>query len=199
MLFLTNCKGFSTKPCIISCYNWLWYHIIHCKSHQKFIVKSGKCTINCSTTSELVISWRRLKDLQRLLSAKYMMCIKQTLLMQQGIYFSPEQVNQKQCHRQAMCSTSGVHYQAMVWRNAHYARPELPSPLDMGWKHGDSGLQPILMSQNLIPESCLEMFLCACKKQCTTRQCKCRKSGLLCTAMCACQSDDQCPFLYVEL
>lgn len=92
-----------------------------------------------------------------------------------------------------------VHYQAMVWRNAHYATPELPSPLDMGWKHGDSGLQPILMSQNPIPESCLEMILCACKKQCTTRRCKCRKSGLLCTAMCACQSDDKSPCCNVGL
>ena len=70
-----------------------------------------------------------------------------------------------------------VHYQAMVWRNAHYATPELPSPLDMGWKDGDSGLKPILMSQNPITESCLEMIRCACKKQCTTRQCKCRKIG----------------------
>ena len=51
-----------------------------------------------------------------------------------------------------------VHYQAMVWRNAHCAVPELPAPVDMGWKPGDSGLQPILMSLSPIPESCLEMI-----------------------------------------
>ena len=85
-----------------------------------------------------------------------------------------------------------VHYQAMVWRNAHCAVPELPAPVDMGWKPGDSGLQPILMSLSPIPESCLEMISCACQKQCRMRRCKCRKSGLRCTTMCACQqqSDD---------
>ena len=91
-----------------------------------------------------------------------------------------------------------VHYQAMVWRNAHCAVPELPAPVDMGWKHdGDSGLQPILMSLSPIPESCLEMISCSCQKQCTTHRCKCRKSGLRCTAMCACQQqkEDQTPCL----
>lgn len=86
-----------------------------------------------------------------------------------------------------------VHYQTMVWRNAHCPIPELPAPVDMGWKRGDSGLQPILMSLSPIPESCLEIISCACQKQCKTRRCKCRKAGLPCTAMCACQqrSDDQ--------
>ena len=51
-----------------------------------------------------------------------------------------------------------VHYQAMVWRNAHCGIPELPSPLDLGWEHCDSGigLQPILMSLCPVPESCIE-------------------------------------------
>ena len=89
-----------------------------------------------------------------------------------------------------------VHYQTMVWRNAHCGVLELPAPVDMGWKHGDSGLQPILMSLSPIPESCLEMISCACQKQCKTRRCKCRQSGLRCTAMCACQQqiDDQTPY-----
>ena len=89
-----------------------------------------------------------------------------------------------------------VHYQTMVWRNAHCGVPELPAPVDMGRKHGDSGLQPILMSLSPIPESCLEMISCACQKQCKTRRCKCRQSGLRCTAMCACQQqiDDQTPY-----
>lgn len=40
-----------------------------------------------------------------------------------------------------------VRYQSMVWRNAHCAVPhELPAPVNMGWEHGDSGLQPMLMS-----------------------------------------------------
>ena len=79
-----------------------------------------------------------------------------------------------------------VYYQAMVWRNAHCAVLELPAPVDMGWKHGDSGLQTIIMSLSPIQECCLEMISCSCQKQCRTRLCKCRKSGLRCTAMRAC-------------
>ena len=86
-----------------------------------------------------------------------------------------------------------VHYQTMVWRYALNATPELPSPVGMGWKRLDPGLQPILMSLDPIPKSCLELISCACRKQCQTRRCKCRKSGLLCATICACQQqvDDQ--------
>ena len=80
-----------------------------------------------------------------------------------------------------------VHYQTMVWRKAHCPVPELPAPAKMEWKLGESGLQPILMSLSPIPESCLEMISWACQMQCKTRRCKCRKSGLWCTAICACQ------------
>jgi len=84
-----------------------------------------------------------------------------------------------------------VHYQTiMICRNAHCATPELPSPAQMGWsKNDDSGLQPILMSLSPIPESCLEMISCACRK----RRCNCRKSRLRSTSMCTCQqqSDEQ--------
>ena len=81
-----------------------------------------------------------------------------------------------------------VHYQSMIWRNAHCPTPELPAPSEMGWKLVDSELQ-----QSPIPDSCLEMAACSCRKQCKTRRCKCQKSGLRCRSMCAChhQTDDQ--------
>lgn len=86
-----------------------------------------------------------------------------------------------------------AHYQTMVWRNAHCAVPELPAPVDMGWERTDTGLKPKLMSLSPIPESCMEVISCSCKKQCKTRRCKCRKYNLRCTAMCACEqeTDDQ--------
>ena len=86
-----------------------------------------------------------------------------------------------------------VHYQSMIWRNAHCPTPELPAPSEMGWRLVDSELQPILMTLSPIPDSCLEMVACSCRKQCKTRRCKCQKSGLRCTSMCACQhqTDDQ--------
>ena len=88
-----------------------------------------------------------------------------------------------------------VHYQAMVWLNAHCAVPALPPPVQMGWRRGDLGLEPILMSQNPIPESCLEIISCKCKKQCKTLGCKCRQSELRCMSVCGCHqaNDDQTP------
>ena len=87
----------------------------------------------------------------------------------------------------------GVHYQSMIWRNAHCPTPELPAPSEMGWRLVDSELQPVLMTLSPIPDSCLEMVACSCLKQCKTRRCKYQKSGLRCTSMCACQhqTDDQ--------
>ena len=86
-----------------------------------------------------------------------------------------------------------VHYQAMVWRNSHCPTPQLPVPSEMGWRLGESGLQPVLMALSPIPDSCLDMVVCSCRKQCKTCRCKRQKPGLRCTAMCACQHqiDDQ--------
>ncbi len=62
-----------------------------------------------------------------------------------------------------------AHYQTMIWRNANCSTPELPAPSEMGWRHEESVLQPILMSLSPIPESCLEMITCKCQKQCRSR------------------------------
>ena len=78
---------------------------------------------------------------------------------------------------EAMASTSDalrfhlkrVHYQSMIWRNAHCPTPEQPAPSEMGWRLVDSELQPILMTLSPIPDSCLEMVACSCRKQCCAR------------------------------
>ncbi|KAJ8868589.1 hypothetical protein PR048_030127 [Dryococelus australis] len=62
-----------------------------------------------------------------------------------------------------------AHYQAMAWRNAHCAMPNL---------------HPISISLRAIPESCLEIISCMCQKRCESRRCKCRKSELRCTSVC---------------
>ena len=46
-----------------------------------------------------------------------------------------------------------VHYQSMIWRNAHCATPELPAPSEMGWRLMDSELQPVLMTLSPIPDT----------------------------------------------
>ena len=86
-----------------------------------------------------------------------------------------------------------VHYQSMIWRNAHCTTPELPAPSEMGWRLVDSELESVLMTLSTIPDSCLQMVARSCRKQFKTRRCKCQKSGLRYTSMCVCQhqTDDQ--------
>ena len=79
-----------------------------------------------------------------------------------------------------------VHYQCMVWKNAHIPTPILPEPTTMGWKREGRGLKPILMSKSPIPDSCLQMISCSCKKKCMTLNCKCVRSHMPCTSMCSC-------------
>ena len=44
-----------------------------------------------------------------------------------------------------------VHYQSMIWLNAHCPTPELPVPSEMGWRLVDSEQQPVLMTLSPIP------------------------------------------------
>lgn len=78
-------------------------------------------------------------------------------------------------------------YQAgYCWAQMMVASPVLPSPGDWGWKKKDEGGWEI--SWTTLPEAsqaCRELIRCGCKKGCT-RQCKCRKAALQCTALCAC-------------
>ena len=43
-----------------------------------------------------------------------------------------------------------VHYQSMIWRNAHCPTHELPAPLEMGRRLVDAELQPVLMTMSPI-------------------------------------------------
>lgn len=79
-----------------------------------------------------------------------------------------------------------AHYQTLVWKQAHIAKPVLPSPETLGWRKSDGVLLPELMSLNPVPDMCLEMITCQCASGCNTLRCKCRKSKLLCTTACGC-------------
>ena len=96
------------------------------------------------------------------------MCTEPTLSMQHGTYCSQRRGNSRSSQQhvpETIAPKSDalrfyltrVHYQAMVWRNAHRSTPELPVPSEMGWRLGESGLQPVVMSLSPIPDICLEM------------------------------------------
>jgi hypothetical protein len=50
---------------------------------------------------------------------------------------------------------------------------------------------PTFMENPAAPDVVLEFIECKCKSNCSTRRCKCRHEGLVCTDACQCESD-QC-------
>lgn len=73
-----------------------------------------------------------------------------------------------------------------VWGQALVASPNLPSPALWGWKADDAGdWNPVWSYLPEAGEACRELVKCNCRKGCSGR-CKCRKSALRCTHLCAC-------------
>ena len=79
-----------------------------------------------------------------------------------------------------------AHFQSLVWRQAHLPKPILPSTEGHGWLCKDGQLVPQLMSLTPVPQSCLEVISCGCRKGCISSRCKCRIAKLLCTGACKC-------------
>ena len=71
-----------------------------------------------------------------------------------------------------------------VWSQVHMALPQLPSPLEWGWKK-DELWRPVWTTLPQAQQSCYELIHCSCKKACRGL-CKCSRSSLQCTALCSC-------------
>jgi len=76
-----------------------------------------------------------------------------------------------------------------IWGQALLPSSELPLPTSWGWKKiGDGFYEPVW---TILPEAardCYELVSCQCKKGCVKR-CRCKKAGLQCTALCACEGE----------
>ena len=54
-----------------------------------------------------------------------------------------------------------VHYQSIVWKQAHCSEPHLPDPETLRWeKIADNKLQPLLMTHDPIAKACQEIISC---------------------------------------
>ena len=77
-----------------------------------------------------------------------------------------------------------------VWGSLLELAPRLPSPADWGWIRLDTGLYSPLWTT--IPQASitsLELVRCGCLQGCRSRQCKCVKAALQCTALCVCDGN----------
>ena len=78
-----------------------------------------------------------------------------------------------------------------VWGQSLVPDPVLPSPSSWGWIKTDAGLyEPHWTTLQEASKTCYELICCGCKKGCRTN-CKCKKAGLQCTALCKCEGE--CP------
>ena len=71
------------------------------------------------------------------------------------------------------------------WTRALDPRPEIPCPSEWGWKKERKWV-PVWTTLEEACKALSALVKCGCKKGCNTR-CKCKKAGLQCTALCACE------------
>ena len=82
-----------------------------------------------------------------------------------------------------------ANYQTYIWKNAMNADIEVSLPGGHGWLMSDGQLIIDWMDNDPAPLSVLENISCACKKDCGSNQCSCKKVGLKCTDACRCSDD----------
>ena len=86
------------------------------------------------------------------------------------------------------------HYVTMVLRCANQPMQNLPPAVDYRWELNDSSYIPILTENLPAPLELIELSVCSCKSDCSTKRCKCNKNGLICTDMCRylnCKNNDE--------
>ena len=83
-----------------------------------------------------------------------------------------------------------AHLQIITWKLLDDDHLKL-KPEEWGWKLTENGYAPIASDIVAAPENILKIIRCACKENCTTNRCSCRKNGLQCTSTCVnCQGQD---------
>ena len=73
-----------------------------------------------------------------------------------------------------------VFYQVQLWRE----EDEGLDPKKLGWKQIGGKLLPIKTDLSPGTEELLKIIHCACKKDCNTNRCSCRRHGLSCSPAC---------------
>ena len=87
------------------------------------------------------------------------------------------------------------HFVTLVFKSCFKAIQNLPDPTGFGWELENNQLLPPITTDELpAPIGLIELSMCACKADCSTARCICRKHKLICTDMCkcseSCENDD---------
>ena len=82
--------------------------------------------------------------------------------------------------------TFRANYQTAIWRRALEQTPQLPSPEGHGWKIKEGQIDILWTTLPPAPDALLELIVCSCSGDCSTRHCSCTRNGVLCTDSCRC-------------
>ena len=80
------------------------------------------------------------------------------------------------------------HFICLVLKRSHMAIQNLPPPQNYGWELNGESLDPILTDNLPAPLGLIELSVCGCNGDCSTKRCKCYKNKFVCTDMCKCTS-----------
>ncbi|KAF1383684.1 hypothetical protein PFLUV_G00134400 [Perca fluviatilis] len=87
-----------------------------------------------------------------------------------------------------------ANYQAAIHRRSLQKRPEIPPPVQHGWRMEGEHLVVHWMILPPAPQSVLELVHCQCKiLKCVGGKCTCKKHKLACTELCHCTNCDNLP------
>ena len=75
-----------------------------------------------------------------------------------------------------------------VLKKSHVSKQNLPSPERYGWELNGISLGPVMKDNLLATLAPIELSICNCKGDCSTRRCICFKNSLLWTDMCKCSA-----------
>ena len=73
------------------------------------------------------------------------------------------------------------------WGKTLNLQQNLPDPSHWGWKKSNGKWIPVWTTIDQASRAMRELIKCGCKLECTQGRCKCKKAGLQCTALCACE------------
>ena len=77
-----------------------------------------------------------------------------------------------------------VYHQIQEWLGNHL------DPLEYGWKVSDDKITPITTDLPVAPEYILQRIKCACRANCKSGNCSCKRVTLYCTKDCGCNTDE---------
>ena len=80
------------------------------------------------------------------------------------------------------------HFICLVLKRSHISKQNLPLPQNYGWELNGESLDPILTDNLPAPLGLIELSVCGCTGDCSTKRCKCYKYNFVCTDMCKCRN-----------